>query len=259
MKQQWSAIGPVVAILGTTILALGNPGRNATFPDVDCRVVADSRTSNDVASVADLDSSVSAKLTEDAAEGKTCSQFAGVAKASSEPTESAKVESAGKQVTVSSLVSQAVVDQMQLLTARQDELERWSRADQAQFARWFGTTSLEARELIYERIRILTLLNKEYSVGNFRRVVPSRRGLFAFVHSDDPSKIFVDQEFVTAPFFGESSRPGTITHEMSHFKLAGGTKDITYGVRKCKQLARQSPAKALSNADNFEFFVEGVR
>jgi hypothetical protein len=257
--QKQSAIGLVMATLGMAILAVGNQGRLTTFSETLPGVVADSPKSNAVAGNSDRAFPETAKLTEEAAEGKTCSQYADAADTASVPAESAKVDSAGKRVTVSSLVDRALVDQMRLLVARQDDLERWSRADQAHFAKWFGTNHPDARELIYERIRILTLLNKEYSVGNFRRAVPSRPGLFAFVHSDDPSKIFVDQAFVTASVLGENSRPGTITHEMSHFKLAGGTKDIAYGVRKCKKLARQSPAKALSNADNFEFFVEGVR
>ena len=94
---------------------------------------------------------------------------------------------------------------------------------------------------------------------HFRRAVPSKPGLFAFVHPTDPSKIFVDQAFVIAPKIGENSRAGTVTHEMSHFTLAGGTRDFAYGTRTCRSLARSDPAKALRNADNFEFYVENVR
>ena len=72
-------------------------------------------------------------------------------------------------------------------------------------------------------------------------------------------RIFVDSEFVKGSFLGENSRAGTICHEMSHFTLAGGTKDIIYGTQNCRRLAKLSPAKALSNADSFEFYVEGVR
>jgi peptidyl-Lys metalloendopeptidase len=68
----------------------------------------------------------------------------------------------------------------------------------------------------------------------------------------------VDLAFVQAPRLGESSRVGTMTHEMSHFLVAGGTKDHTYGTAKCKQLARSDSALALTNADNFEFWAENA-
>ena len=208
-----------------------------------------------------------AKVAADMAAGKTCAHLAddlahAVAHEAGDEateTETAKVDVRGKQVTVSSLVQRALNDQRNLLTARQQELERWNRADQARFAQWFGTTADEARQLVYKRIQTLLLLNQEYSVGNFRRAVPSRPGIFAFVRPSDPSKIFVDQAFVFAKLVGENSRAGTICHEMSHFTLAGGTKDIVYGVPNCKRLARLSPVHALSNADSFEFYVEGVR
>lgn len=206
-----------------------------------------------------FDSVESAKLAAEFADGKTCTQYADGDSPDSGPVESAKTDGTGKQITVSSLVSLALTHQRQLLLARQDDLERWDQADQNHFRKWFGTASAEAREQIYQRIRILTLLNQEYSVGNFRRVDPSRRGLFAFVKPADPSRIFVDKAFVLAPLTGENSRPGTLTHEMSHFVMAGGTKDIAYGINNCKRLARKHPVLALANADNFEFFVENAR
>jgi peptidyl-Lys metalloendopeptidase len=53
-------------------------------------------------------------------------------------------------------------------------------------------------------------------------------------------------------------RAGTITHEMSHFVIAGRTKDHTYGTANCKALAKRSPGLALTNADNFEFWAENA-
>jgi hypothetical protein len=250
---------PFATSLLMTIVALRIHCVEAPRPDVLQEWTLANAAQTELATETRDDSLGSAKLCAAAASGKTCEQFADSSSADSGPAVSAKESDAGKRVTVSSLVSRALTDQKQLLLARQNDLERWSRADQAHFAKWFGTTSPDAREMIYERIRILTLLNKEYSVGNFRRAVPSRPGLFAFVHPADPSKIFVDQAFVVAPFVGENSRPGTLTHEMSHFVLAGGTKDIVYGVDNCRLLARKNPAQALANADNFEFFVENAR
>jgi hypothetical protein len=159
---------------------------------------------------------------------------------------------------VASMVRQALQDQAALLKARRAELRRWDRTGRARFALWFGTTDEAARARIDERIGVLLQLNEEYSVRNFRRAVPSRPGVFAFVFASDPSHVFLDRAFVSAPAVGTNSRAGTVTHEMSHFTIAGGTRDHAYGTTKCRALARSSPALALGNADSFEFYVEGA-
>ena len=43
---------------------------------------------------------------------------------------------------------------------------------------------------------------------------------------------------------------------MSHFTSIGGTHDYKYGTAAALQLARSNPARALNNADNFEYFIE---
>ena len=163
-----------------------------------------------------------------------------------------------KRVSITALVDQALSDQEIMLRNKLGEMQRWAAGDQARFARWFGTSSEGARNLVQNRIAVLLEINQRYALGNFRRASPSRPGVFAYVFSDDPTKIFLDLAFVRAPTKGESSRAGTITHEMSHFRIAGGTKDHAYGSSKCKALARSSPQLALTNADNFEFYVENV-
>jgi peptidyl-Lys metalloendopeptidase len=168
-------------------------------------------------------------------------------------------DGARKRIAVSHLVEKALNDQIVLLRNKRTELERWDRKTQIHFAKWFGTTSDSARQLILKRIAVLSLLNERYSVTNFRRAFPPKPGLFAYVHPQDPTKVFVDMAFVKAPPVGENSRAGTITHEMSHFILAGGTKDFAYGPSNCKALARTAAEKALFNADNFEYFVESVQ
>ena len=116
--------------------------------------------------------------------------------------------------------------------------------------------SQAARETIVKRIAILQQLNERYKVENFRRANPPRPGIFAYVFSTDPTRVFLDMAFVNAPPIGVNSRAGTITHEMSHFRIAGGTKDHAYGPVAARELARKNGARAMENADNFEYFVE---
>jgi hypothetical protein len=168
-------------------------------------------------------------------------------------------ETVEKRVAVTALVSQALDDQVRMLQAKAGELQRWGPNERAAFRKWFGTTDEEARAMIRKRLGILLKVNELYSVRNFRRASPSRPGVFAFVRPADPSKVFLDLAFVKAPRLGENSRAGTITHEMSHFLIAGGTQDHVYGTAGCKELARKNPRLALNNADNSEFYVENAR
>jgi len=51
----------------------------------------------------------------------------------------------------------------------------------------------------------------------------------------------------------------TPVHEISHFTAVAATRDITYGETSCKQLARNNPDQAISNADNLGYFTYYVR
>jgi peptidyl-Lys metalloendopeptidase len=51
---------------------------------------------------------------------------------------------------------------------------------------------------------------------------------------------------------GTDSKGGTLVHEVSHFNVVAGTDDDAFGQTNAKNLARNDPAKALANADNYE-------
>jgi len=55
---------------------------------------------------------------------------------------------------------------------------------------------------------------------------------------------------------GDDNKVGILTHELSH--AIASTDDIVYGKDPCRNLATQKPAKAVKNADNFEYFVEAL-
>jgi WD40 repeat protein len=158
---------------------------------------------------------------------------------------------------LSAMVRQALVDQKVMLEAKLVALRRWSASDRQVFAKWFGTSNENSRQMIHQRVQRVLELNQNYSVSNFCRA-KHRPNVFAYVYADQPDKVYVDDLFLTQKPRGENSRAGTITHEMSHFKIMGGTRDHVYGQVKCKALARTSPNLALTNADNFEFWAEGA-
>jgi len=43
---------------------------------------------------------------------------------------------------------------------------------------------------------------------------------------------------------------------MTHFTDVGKTQDYAYGTSACQNLASTSPAKAVFNADNYEYYAE---
>jgi len=52
------------------------------------------------------------------------------------------------------------------------------------------------------------------------------------------------------------SQPGTLIHEMSHFNNVASTNDAAYGLTNCRNLARNNPAAAIRNADNYCFYTD---
>ncbi|KAJ3548999.1 hypothetical protein NMY22_g1045 [Coprinellus aureogranulatus] len=63
---------------------------------------------------------------------------------------------------------------------------------------------------------------------------------------------------VYAYVYGDILMGGTMIHEASHYNRNGGTDDIVYGRPDAMELARTTPASAIRNADNYEFFAENV-
>lgn len=72
----------------------------------------------------------------------------------------------------------------------------------------------------------------------------------------NPTRIHVGGEFFLKGKGGLASQAGTIVHECTH--TFAGTEDHEYGDADCRQLALATPAKALSNADSYRFFVEAA-
>jgi peptidyl-Lys metalloendopeptidase len=81
---------------------------------------------------------------------------------------------------------------------------------------------------------------------------------YAYVYPNDPYTIYLCTKYWRAPARGYDSKAGTLIHESSHFTVNGGTDDYVYGRNKAEQLAKSNPGKAVTNADNFEYFAESL-
>jgi peptidyl-Lys metalloendopeptidase len=113
---------------------------------------------------------------------------------------------------------------------------------------------------------VLNVMSKEKSSGGTGAVRfncdPPDCGsdsVFAYVYPTDTTKtVYLCGAYWKAKLTGYDSQQGVIVHELSHFNAIGGTKDYAYGVAAAKQLAISSPAKAIANADNYEYYCETV-
>lgn len=72
----------------------------------------------------------------------------------------------------------------------------------------------------------------------------------------NPTKVHVAAGFFNKPKIGLSTAAGTIVHECTH--TFARTDDHKYQSDPCKAMALTKPAKALSNADSYRFFVEAA-
>lgn len=160
-------------------------------------------------------------------------------------------------------LKRALKNQRRLLQLRKGQLQRWNAKDQKQFKTWFGVTDKASRQKISTRIDRELALNKSMTLGNFKRNVstdPTLKAAYAYVYPNDKSHIiYIGDAFAKARAIGEDSQAGTLAHEMSHFNSVSGTKDYVYGAVKARLLATKKPARALMNADSFEYFIEGVK
>ena len=83
-------------------------------------------------------------------------------------------------------------------------------------------------------------------------------GVYAYVYSIRPYDVFLCPAFHAANVDGTDSRAGTIVHELSHFTVIADTDDHVYSQRGAQSLASTDPDKAISNADNHEYFAENT-
>lgn len=82
------------------------------------------------------------------------------------------------------------------------------------------------------------------------------RGRYAYTMNASGSMGFCEL-FFRARSDGWDSRAGIVIHEVSH--AAARTRDVAYSIRGAAVLAKDDPASAANNADNYEYFVESLR
>ena len=175
---------------------------------------------------------------------------------------------AGRTVFIGGIssVMKAAGNLLAMLQTKMDDIDRWDSGAQATFEKWFGNRDEKARAIVKQRISKMQSLLHRYSDSNFKGAGSKNKAdLFAYVYPDDERVVHLGNLWASAPETGTDSQAGTLGHEMSHFDSVGATDDVensqgvtVYGVELSKQLAIDDPSLALTNADNFEFYLENA-
>jgi len=151
-----------------------------------------------------------------------------------------------------------------MIKARLAELKRWNAEDQKRFKKWFGKADEKTRKLMIKRLKAMQKLLKTYDRKNFSGFKNEKKyRYYAQVFASKPKNIQLANLFAKCGKDGPNSRASVVAHEMSHFTIVGDTDDVlvnkkpTYGQKRSKALAKADSDKAVKNADNWSYWVEG--
>lgn len=163
-------------------------------------------------------------------------------------------------------IKTAIVDAKRLVVTaaanvREDEI----------FERWFGKHSPAAEEVVRANLKSIARgLRTGAVTARCARIDPQdcEVGTYAYVYGDEEYHLHICPAFFRQPFMSllrpgtersdNGSKAGTIVHEVSHFAVVASTEDHCYSRFECEDMARRSPAKAIENADSYQYFVEDV-
>ena len=124
-----------------------------------------------------------------------------------------------------------------------------------EFRRWFGTGPIAPVRRNLVLIADYLARQRPPAIScNSPAMCP--RGRFAYTMNANGAMGFCEL-FFRARSDGFYSAAGIVIHEVSH--VAARTRDIAYSVRGAAVLAKDDPAGAAQNADNYEYFVESLR
>lgn len=126
------------------------------------------------------------------------------------------------------------------------------------YTTWFGAHSSERYAKLVANFEKISDALERKTIGFGCAGSRCKGNIFAYVFPVQPYKIYVCNAFWNADLSGTDSRSGTIVHEVSHFNVVIGTDDHGYGQGAAQNLAKQNPDRALTNADNYEYFAENT-
>lgn len=120
------------------------------------------------------------------------------------------------------------------------------------YKEWFGDAEKAEVKRFYQAIKN-SMLTSHYT---FQFDGNADEHIYAYTHYGSTT-IYLCGMYKKAPLdSGSDTKYGTMVHELSH--AVDYTEDIDYGQANSEQLAENDPDDAAYNADNYEYFVEGM-
>ncbi len=130
------------------------------------------------------------------------------------------------------------------------------RSTSPRYRTWFGTYEMSRYARVQDNLSSISDALAERTVNYVCGC--SDVGVYAYVYPNRPYDVYLCPAFWRADIDGTDSRAGTIVHELSHFSAVAGTGDHRYSQSGAQQLAIESPALAIDNADSHEYFAENT-
>lgn len=127
-------------------------------------------------------------------------------------------------------------------------------AKDAKYKLWFGTYSKSRFAKVKSHYSALVKKMEEAQFTYNLTGEDCGSGVYAYTYKGTTTIWFCDA-FWSATDTGTDSRAGTVVHEHTH--ATANTDDIQYGQSGCQQLAVNSPANAVMNADSHEYYAGG--
>jgi peptidyl-Lys metalloendopeptidase len=143
--------------------------------------------------------------------------------------------------------------------------------DTPDYLRWFGTYSERNAEIVRANLKAVVTAIRTGAVTvqcDGIRDDGCANGEYAWVYAHEPYRVYLCPSFFDLPPLtalrpgttasNNGTREGTFIHELSHFRPVARTEDHCYTRRACTAMARTDPARAIENADSYQYFTEDV-
>lgn len=133
-----------------------------------------------------------------------------------------------------------------------------SKIAEQEIDKWFGADTQTVRVLAIYR-----LIHKRMHVSArpITMICDMTQSLYGWTNEERPGLAYVGfgRSFFRARLVGGfDTRMGTVIHEMSHMVRSISSEDWVYSTPEAQHLALTKPDRALSNADNIEYFLEAM-
>ena len=122
------------------------------------------------------------------------------------------------------------------------------------YKEWFGNISCCRNTVVYSYYWMYDVMERE-TITYVMHGSKCKRNTYAYTYKGGRTVYYCDVFWRSNDFYPpHDSKICTCVHELSH--AIAYTDDIAYGTRRCKELAKRSPAKAARNADNYGYYAE---